>query len=174
MYSENQKFYCCLFANLLTVLTTFLRLDLGPVVIFFPLVKPSHPPVSITPCPPTSCRTLCQHDLSYPPSYPHVSYLVFSHPLNVFTSSPLLISRILFFFTTGNPWLIKFLAFCDCCLTLLYGSLYKKLVTPNFKANCGKLPVALFSSTLPPVPSHFRLFPGQQHHPRLSEFIGPS
>lgn len=138
MYSENQKFYSCLFANLLTVLTTFLRLDLGPVVIFFPLVKPSHPPVSITPCPPASCRTLCQHDLSYPPSYPHVSYLVFSHPLNVFTSSPLLISRILFFFTTGNPWLIKFSAFCDCCVTLLYGSL-KSLSPPTSRltvVNC--------------------------------------
>ena len=35
---------------LVTVLTTFLRLDLGSIVIFPPLLKPGHPPVSITLC----------------------------------------------------------------------------------------------------------------------------
>lgn len=31
----------------------------------------------------------------------------------------------------------KVLSLCDCCLTLLYGSLHKEPVTPTFEANCG-------------------------------------
>ena len=136
----------CPSANLVAVPDTFLRLDLGSAVIFPPLFKPGHPPMSITPCPSASCRTItCADTTSHTHLPTHVCHILYFHSLLAF-SLPVLcwFSPTLFFFTPGDQWLIKFSTFWLIALSpSSMGHCMKRLVILNFEAKCGKPPLTV-------------------------------
>lgn len=148
-------------ANLIVILSTFLRLALGPAVLFFLLFKPDHPTMSITPHPPTSYRSVTCASIT-----PHVHLATpIYHILSFQSLLPLSLlvlcwfPHILFLFTLGNPWL-KFSAFWLIALSSFsVGHCMRGLSSPILRlnvVNCLSPPFLI--TTLHPAPSHFVRF----------------
>lgn len=144
-------------ANLIVILSTFLRLALGPAVIFFLLFKPGHPTLSITPHPPTSYRTItCASITSHMHLATPIYNILYFHSLLTF-SLPVLcwFPHILFLFTLGNPWL-KLSAFWLIALsTFSVGHCMKGLSSPTLRLNVVNCLSLFLITTLHPAPSHF-------------------